>query len=319
MRDRSNPQFSDAVMADPHLPISEHERKVYLADTQRTSTRILLPIIRFFIVIGIHIVRFVKRILPIKIRSHTLLNRLGVWFMRDLISKQALEYIIRHFQYESALINFVADNCGSDHVARVDLMPSRVDELGDHQGTNAIVLHDINIYNHIIDTGASHDVNVTQKIDRANMDFSSLTLPAIDVEKDHVRWLNLDIETSAYIMVFFLVLFLSDEEGERAALSLQFDESLMKSLSCMTGDDYYQHLCPMKYTHWLRYHFDVVKDLRWHMMTIDYAYNHLLKFSQALHENKKEMQPVHGDSAESSATEDLRANIERSPEVEPIV
>lgn len=277
MRDRTNPQFFEAIKADPHLQLSPHERALYERDVHRKPTRILLPIVRGLVIVGIHIVRFIKRILPFTIKSHTLLNKMGVWFMRDLISAEALEYIIRHFQYESALINFVADNCSSEHVQRVDLMPTHVNQLGDVNGINAIILHDINIYNHVIDTGSHPEINVKDTIPIDQIDFSALELPPIDVEEHHRRWLTLDIETSAYIMVFFLVLYLSDEEGERAALSLQFDESLMASLSNLTGDKYFSSLCPMKYTHWLRYHFDVVKDLRWHMMTIDYAYNKLLE------------------------------------------
>lgn len=276
MRDRSNPSFYDAVKTDPHLRLSEEERNLHCRDMRRGSRRFLLPIFRFIIIIGIHLVRFTKRMLPFTIRSHTLLSRMGVWFMREMISPEALNYIIRHFQYESALINFVADNCGSEEVKRVDLFPTHVSELGDVDGVNAIVLHDINIYNHIIDTGSHESVNVKAQLQPEEMNFSALTLPPINSEEDRKRWLNLDIETSAYLMVFFLVLFLSDEEGERAALSLQFDESLMTSLAKLTGDDYFQELCPVKYTQWIRYHFDVVQDLRWHMMSIDFAYNQLL-------------------------------------------
>ena len=63
---------------------------------------------------------------------------------------------------------------------------------------------------------------------------------------------------------------------ERAALSLQLDESLMTSLSRITGDDYFEKLCPMKFTNFVRYHFDLVQDLRFHMMTLDYAYHRMV-------------------------------------------
>ncbi|VUD59095.1 hypothetical protein TDB9533_02589 [Thalassocella blandensis] len=312
MRDRTNPQFFEAIKADPHLLLSAHERALYEKDVHRKLTRILLPVVRGLIIVGIQIVRFIKRILPFTIKSHTLLNKMGVWFMRDLISPEALEYIIRHFQYESALINFVADNCSSEHVQRVDLMPTHVNQLGDVNGINAIILHDINIYNHVIDTGSHPEINVKERVPLDEINFSSLALPAIDTEAHHRRWLTLDIETSAYIMVFFLVLFLSDEEGERAALSLQFDESLMASLSNLTGDNYFKSLCPMKYTHWLRYHFDVVKDLRWHMMTIDYAYNKLLKIksdSAAEANVQTRQEDTSSDISNNSTVDSEHANV----------
>lgn len=133
-----------------------------------------------------------------------------------------------------------------------------------------------------------------------------MNLPPVDIEQQRKRWLNLDIETSAYVMVFFLVLFLSDEEGGRAALSLQFDESLFSSLANLTGDDYFRYLCPMKYTHMLRYHLDVVKDLRTHMMSIDFAYNELLNLKlkqlqtpDSLPDDSENNTPSHSDKVEA--------------------
>ncbi|MCY4045187.1 MAG: hypothetical protein OXE99_08905 [Cellvibrionales bacterium] len=280
MRDRSNPSFFEAIEKDPHLSLTSYDRALYEKDMNRQSVRILLPIVRILMITGIWGLRLIKRILPITIKSHGLLNRLGVWFMGRLISKEALEYIIRHFQLESALINFVADNCQSDLVQKVDLMPSHVSQLGSVNGTNAIVLHDINIFNHIIDTGESEDINVTDRVALDRMDFGALDLMPIDVEPERKRLLNLDIETAAYIMIFFLVLFLSDEEAERAALSLQLDESLMTSLANMTGDDSFKRLSPYRYMHHIRYHVDVVNDLRVHMMSIDYAYHKCLALKE---------------------------------------
>lgn len=276
MRDRRNPSFYEAIASDPHLALSTYDRALYEKDMNRPMARYLLPVVRLLMLIGIWGLRFIKRLLPFTIKSHALLNRLGVWFMRDLISKEALEYIIRHFLLESALINFVADNCGSDAVEKVDLFPTRVTELGDVKGVNAIVQHDINIFNYVIDTGSAGDVNVTDKLPLDAINFDALTIPDIDVEPERKRLLNLDIETSAYIMIFFLVLFLSDEEGERAALSLQLDESLMTSLANLVDDSDFKRFSQYRYMHHMRYHFDVVNDLRHHMMSIDYAYHKLL-------------------------------------------
>ncbi len=273
MRDRSNPQFFEAIKKDPHLSLSSHDRALYEKDMNRRSVRVLLPVVRLIMMLGILLLRLMKRMLPFTIKSHRLLNRLGVWFMGDLISKEALEYIIRHFQLESALINFVADNCQSDEVKKVDLIPTHVSQLGNVDGINAIVLHDINIFNHIIDTGESPDINVKDQIPLSCIDFSSLALRPIDVEPNRKRLVNLDIETATYIMIFFLVLFLSDEEAERAALSLQLDESLMTSLANLTGEQAFKRLSPYRYMHHIRYHIDVVNDLRNHMMSIDYAYH----------------------------------------------
>lgn len=277
MRNRDDPKFSESITADPHLPLSSLHRTEYIEDMNRSQSRLLAPLFRCLVIVGVWLVRTVKRYLPLRIASHSLMNRLGVWFLRNCISPNALACLIRHLQIESSLINFVAVNCGSSDVKQVDLMPVRVSQLGDWQGMNAIVRHDINIINHVIDTGTAGPINITHAIPLAEIDFSMLALPTIEHEPERKRWLNLDIESASYIMVFFLVLFLSDKEGERAAQSLQLDDSLMTSISNLTGDDFYRYLFPFKFTHQSRYHFDVVKDLRDHMLGLEYAYAHLLQ------------------------------------------
>ena len=135
---------------------------------------------------------------------------------------------------------------------------------------------------------------MTKQLPLEEINFSALELPSIEINTEQKRWLNFDIETAIYIMVFFLVLYLSDEEGEKAALSLQLDESLMASLAHLTGDDAFRRWSPMKYTHWIRYHFDVVRDHRWHMMTIDLAYNRLMEIreQQALNTQDRDERKV---------------------------
>ncbi len=287
MRDHNNPSFFEAIAADPHLPLTKSERAIYIRDMNRKKPRLFLPFFRALIVPCIWIVRFIKRYLPFDIGSHRALNHLGVWFMRNLLSPQALSYVIRHFQIESALINFVAKNSGSDMVKQVDLFPTKVEQLGDADGVNAIVLHDLNIFNHIIDTGADNvHLGADQQLPYSEIDFSSLSLPPVEADDRRKRLLSLDIETACYVMVFFLVLFLTDKEGERAALSLQLDQSLMTSLANLTGDDFYRTLCPMRFTQYTRYHINVVQDLRFHMMTLDFAFYRLTQLHEKQQKNE---------------------------------
>jgi len=282
MRNRRSPTFEEAVIADPHLKLSARERAIYIQDFSSKSSRYLLPIVRILCLVLIHGIRFVKRYIPFTLSSHFLLNKLGVFFMGKLISKEGREYIIKHFLYESALINFVVDNVDSDQVHKVDLFPTKISELGNVEGVNAIMQHDINIYNHIIDTGQDTEFlkKLSRQIPLATIDFSALDIPEAEINEEYDPWYCLDLDTGAYIMIVFLFLYISDEEGQRAALSLQFDESLMASLSKITGDAYFNHLCPIKYTNWHRYHLDPVKDLRFHMMTVDYSFNMLMEYRE---------------------------------------
>lgn len=285
MHDRRNPSFYNVVMNDPHLELSTEDRKEYAKDMDRGIARLTLPLFRLIMLAGIYIVRFIKRFLPFELSNHNALNKMGVWFLSNMLSPEALKYTIRHFQIETALINFVVDNSGSKSMPKAELMPTHVSQISDVDGINAVALHDLNMINHVIDTGTYDDVDLETQIPLEKIDFSALELPEIEHEPERSRIINFDIETASYIMVFFLVLFFGDREGERASLSLQMDESLMRSLSNLTGDSFFLSLCPMKFGHYIRYHIDVVQDLRFHMMSLDYAYHRLSKMKDSQSEN----------------------------------
>ena len=97
MRDRKNPSFYEAIAADPHLELNARDRLIYTEDMNRKLSRLMLPVVRVIFFSGIWAVRFIKRYLPFDIHSHKLLTKLGVWYMKDMTSPQALEYIIKHF------------------------------------------------------------------------------------------------------------------------------------------------------------------------------------------------------------------------------
>ena len=82
---------------------------------------------------------------------------------------------------------------------------------------------------------------------------------------------------NAYLLEIFLGIFLTDKDIERAVTSLQFDESLLATIASITGDDQFRYWTPMKFTNWLGSTSDIVRDLRWHMMVAEYAYNRLLE------------------------------------------
>ncbi|WP_299493278.1 hypothetical protein [uncultured Shewanella sp.] len=277
-RNRQDPDHFDAFVLAPHINIEPDNQHRQNIDLKRPTRRYLYPLIRFMSKILIVIIMCIKRVLPF-LGSEYLLNKLGVWFINTMVSPEATYYFLQHFHTEANLINFLARNSKGDNVHEVDLKPTSIDQLGNNDGVNAIKLHDINLYNLILDLGHSHNANVSQRVPLDKLDFSMLTIDNIDVEPNRKRLINLDMDTSLYIMGIFMALFFTDREIERAITSLQFDESIMVSLAKLTGDDQFKHWTPMKFTNWLGYSSDPIRDLRWHMMVHDYAHAYLKKLN----------------------------------------
>ncbi|HHM04500.1 MAG TPA: hypothetical protein ENJ19_01995 [Gammaproteobacteria bacterium] len=275
-RDRADPSIYDAFLVTPHIHVDKASLEKQIRDLQRGWRRHLLPSLRLLVRLSLIVILSIKRIMPFDLGSEALLNRLGVWFMGRMISPEALDYILRHFHIETSLINFVARNAGADDVQEVSLRPLRVAELGSVDGRNAIKSHDINIYNLMLDLGYSDQARIKAPLPLDAIDFSPLYIGPIDVEPRRRRLVNFDLDTGIYIMIVFLGLFLTDKEIERAITSLQLDEPLLATLANLTGDDQFRYWAPMKFTHWLGYTSDVVRDLRWHMMVTEYAYHRLL-------------------------------------------
>ena len=162
-------------------------------------------------------------------------------------------------------------------VAKVDLYPVEPDQLGDVGGFNATLLHDCNVMNLFIDLGKSKEANVFDLIQKEDIDFSSLILPEAKVEEDgRKRLMNLDLETSLYIMILFLVFLFDEDVAESAANSLTLDEGVLTILSNMTGDKQYQNWSPYRYTNHVFWPNDPALGLQKHMVIFEYIYTRLL-------------------------------------------
>ena len=146
--------------------------------------------------------------------------------------------LVRHFHVESNLINFVARNAGGTGIEEANNnKPNGPQDLGDVDGVNATILHDANMFNFIVDIGHAEGANLTEQIPLEKIDFSALEFPEPEVET-HGRFLNLDFESTLYLIVAFMTTFLPEDTAESAANSLELDESLCISLRTipeMTG------------------------------------------------------------------------------------
>jgi hypothetical protein len=221
----------------------------------------------------------VERLLPFPVGSERALNWMGPRFLRRFASPEALEYVLRHFVIESNLINFVARNSAADDVLEVSLRPTSADGLGDDGGVNAVVRHDANIFNLVIDLGESHTADVTRTRASHELDFSMLKIPDFDLEPGVRRWINLDLESTLHVTVAALALFMDGATAERAVNSFQLDESMLACIASMTGDPDFRTWTPVKFPNWLGMTNNVGRDLHWHLIVNEYAHERLCRMA----------------------------------------
>jgi hypothetical protein len=276
-RDRSDPQIAEALVWDPALSIDARARTLAAKDLSRWSHRGLLPLARALSLTSVWCIRFLKRVLPFQFRWHCAIDVLCVWFMRRFVSAEAGELLARHFVIETNLLAFLArnsaaerpvTNCATWRIDEPTLRPLSLAALGNH----AIIEHDIAVYNLVIDVGQAR-ADITTK--RERLDFSMLEVAPINAEAGRKRWLELDIETSLYLMNIPFCLFTTEQEYERAVNSFQLDESVCAMLAGLTGDPTFRTWTPNRFPMWISVRRDVPKELLWHAAVTEYAHTYL--------------------------------------------
>lgn len=282
-RDRSNPDPFEAMLKDPGNGLDKEALVVAVRDMRRWTRRYLKPVLRRLSLVTVFFIVVTKRVLPFQFRSHDLIDTLCIWFMRRFVSNEAASSLIRHFVIESNLINFVARNCGADDVLETDLKPDALHKMGDR----TVILHDITIYNLLLDLGESETADVLHSRPLEELDFSMLTVPDIDTEPERKRWLELDIESALYLMNIPFCLFTTEDEYERAVNSFQLDESLLGYLANLTGDVVFRTWVPLRFSAWLNIARDVPRDLYWHAIVNELAHARLCALRDARESERK--------------------------------
>jgi hypothetical protein len=192
---------------------------------------------------------------------------LCVWFIRHFVSADAAELLARHFIVETNLLAFIAGNCGKD-VREPTLRPSTITALGNH----AVIDHDIAVYTLVNDVARAGADVVTP---RDELDFGALEFPVFSAERSRNRWLELDVETSLYLMNVPFCLFTTKAEYERAVNSFQLDEDIGAMLAGLTGDPIFRTWTPVAVPQWIGGSRDVPGELFWHAAVCEYAHTRL--------------------------------------------
>ena len=273
------PDIWGALRADPMLLVDRKALEIQLKDAQRWTRKYLLPWIRFGCLSTIFIVRILRRLSPIQFQSQWILNVVSIFFAKHIISPEALYLLIRHFHVESNLINFVARNAGGTGIEEAGNKPDSANDLGDVDGVNATILHDANMFNFIIDLGHSEGANLTDQIPLEKIDFSSLEFAEPEINTKG-RFLNLDFESTLYMIVAFMTTFLHEDTAESAANSLELDESLLHIIANYTGDERFRNWAQLKFPNYIQWPKDVGRSLFLHILALEYSHTRLLQLQE---------------------------------------
>lgn len=266
MIDGPGPGIWDALQGDPTFNFDRRALRLMEVDQSRWSHRFVRPPARVLSRVVVTLIVLIKRLLPFEFSSHDLLDRLGIFFLSQFVSKEGGEMLLRHFVLETNVLAFISRNSGMDEpVPR----PARLDQLDE----NAVIVHDLNLYEVLAGLGGRPlprpDARTTP------LDFSMLEVGGIDVSTKR-RWLNLDLETGMSFMNMAFAPLTTSYEYRRAVHSLQFDESIVACLAELTGDEVFRSWKPSGFVPIVRTNRDVPRDLFAHAVIREYAHARLL-------------------------------------------
>lgn len=223
-RDRKDPDPWLALYLDQSLPMDERAKAAFLKSQHSTTRRVVLPLILPFARLSIFAIKLLRTLIPGRWQSPWLLHRSIYWGLRTFVSPEANYLILRHFNIGTEVLRFIADNTpGVDVESTKPLRPQKLEDLID----NTFVIHDLNIFNFIIELNdklraLGREIEPPEKVD-----FSAITEADVPMEGLPRTWLNVvDLQTAIELYTPLYALFLADQDFWRASNSLQLDETI---------------------------------------------------------------------------------------------
>ena len=213
--------LSDALGGDESLPLDSVAKEYWLKDLQNPLRIIVLPTLKILLSITLHITYYLKRLSPIQWRAHRFLQWQICFFMKYFVRPEANILILRHFQAESNLLNFVIDNSGKDGVAPVEIYPKEIQDLM----VQTFVHHDQGILMTMRDLGQMDTSN--WPIKEKDLSWQNWEPVRIDYGSKKKKWTQfLDFETAHELFKTTFCFWLTAKEYEAAINSFQFDHSV---------------------------------------------------------------------------------------------
>ncbi len=275
MMETGGPGIWDALAGDPTFEFDRHALELLRRDQSRWSHRWVRPPARVLSRVAVALIVLVKRLLPFEFSSHQLLDRLGIWFMSRFVSEEGGELLLRHFVIETNVLAFIARNSG---IEEPTLRPVRLDQLDD----NAVVVHDLNLYEVLAGLGNRPLPSPEQRL--GPLDYSMIEI-AVIVPSSKRRLVRLDLETGMCFMNIMFSLLTTSDEYRRAVHSLQLDESVLAIIAELTGDDVFRYWKPSGFIPIVRTNRDVPRDLFAHAVIHEYIHARLTQHAAKCGEN----------------------------------
>lgn len=221
-RDPENPNPWLALYLDRSVPMNEKVKAAFLKGQGSTTRRIMLPLIRPVARLSISGVKLLRTFIPERIQSSWLLHRSIHWGLKNFVTREANYLILRHFNIGTEILQFIVDNVPGVRVETTKpLRPRTLEDLLD----NTFTVHDLNVYNFIIELNDKLLAQGREIEPPAEVDFSAITDDDVPIEDLPNTWLNfVDLQTAIEIYTPLYALFLSDRDFWRASNSLQLDE-----------------------------------------------------------------------------------------------
>ena len=213
--------LSDALGGDESLPLDSVAKEYWLKDLQNPLRIIVLPTLKILLSVTLHITYYLKRLSPIQWRAHRFLQWQICFFMKYFVRPEANILILRHFQTESNLLNFVIDNSGKEGVDSVDIYPKEIQDLM----VQTFVHHDQGILMTMRDLGQMDTSN--WPIKEKDLSWQNWEPVRIDYGSKKKKWTQfLDFETAHELFKTTFCFWLTAKEYEAAINSFQFDHSV---------------------------------------------------------------------------------------------
>ena len=212
-----------ALYLDQSTPIRPLVKEKWLNDSSSLSRQFLLPFVRPFSRLMIILIQILKAFSPIDWRASKTLHKLIVWGLRNFVTPEANELILRHFHVGSEILAFIAGNIPGAKITLNPLRPKNLDDLADEM----FLTHDLNLYNFVINLNRElRDKNLKIKpLERP--DFSMITEGEFNIESQKGGFFNfIDLQTAIELYTPVYQFFLTDNDFWRATNSLQLDETI---------------------------------------------------------------------------------------------
>lgn len=230
--DPADPSPWHALALDDSVPFTASAKAAYLKDQQRWSRRYLFHLIRPLVRVLFVIIRLVRMLLPGPPNGNGALHHFIHWGLKTFVTPEANALVLRHFHVGTEVLDFLQANAGPVEIDIPPLRPTRLAELKD----NLFLLHDLNVFNFIIQLNQSLDAQGRRLEKPASLDLSMIS-DDFGLEAMPAGPLNIiDLQTAIEVYTMMYALFLPKAAFERASHSLQFDETFAAYVATILDD-----------------------------------------------------------------------------------